>query len=348
MPGWCLGPFARVADGKPVLSPQPDTTFDCPMRGRPVRWESDHVFNPAAVVRGGKVCLLYRAEDDSGSGIGMHTSRVGFAQSADGLRFTSRAHPVLFPDDDLQKRTEWTGGCEDPRIVETESGTFVLTYTQWDRKVARLAVATSSDLITWQKHGPAFAKELDGRFVNRWSKSGSIVTRLEGQRLIAARIDGAYWMYWGEGNMHMATSSDLLDWRIVLDDAGEPLTVAQPRPGMFDSYLVEPGPPAIITDHGIVLLYNGKNGKARPDPSLPLGIYTAGQCLFDALDPRRLVDRTDTWFLRPDQAHEVSGQYTAGTTFIEGLVRFNGKWLLYYGAADSFVGVAVCEKPRPS
>jgi beta-1,2-mannosidase len=141
MPDWCLGPFERVADGKPVLSPNPRATFDCPMRGRPVRWESDHVFNPAAaaVVREGKVCLLYRAEDDSGSGIGKHTSRIGLAESADGLRFTRRAQPVLFPGEDAQKATEGPGGCEDPRIVETEDGTYVLTYTQWDRKVARLA-----------------------------------------------------------------------------------------------------------------------------------------------------------------------------------------------------------------
>jgi predicted GH43/DUF377 family glycosyl hydrolase len=344
MPDWCLGPFERVNGGKPILSPNATSTFDCPMRGRSVRWESDHVFNPAAVVRRGKVCLLYRAEDDSGTAIGKHTSRIGFAESADGLSFFSRATPVLYPAEDSQQDAEWPGGCEDPRIIEAEDGTYVLTYTQWDRKIARLAVATSTDLITWKKHGSAFAKEHNGRFRDTWSKSGSIVTRLEGDRFVAARINGLYWMYYGEGDMHIATSSNLRDWRIVLDDAGAPLNVAQPRPGKFDSYLVEPGPPAILTRHGIVLLYNGKNGKAHPDPALPVGIYTAGQCLFDPHDPRRLVERTDTWFLRPDAAHEITGQYTAGTTFIEGMVRLGGRWLLYFGAADSFVGVAVSDQ----
>src|SRR5215207_5073736 len=138
MKDWCLGPFNRVADGKPVLAPRPDAMFDCPMRGRPVRWESDHVFNPAAVVRDGKVCLLYRAEDDSGNGIGKHTSRIGYAQSSDGLNFSDRRRqPVLFPAVDPQNNAEWPGGCEDPRIVETGSGGYVLTYTQWDRSTAR-------------------------------------------------------------------------------------------------------------------------------------------------------------------------------------------------------------------
>jgi predicted GH43/DUF377 family glycosyl hydrolase len=342
LPDWCIGPFERVGDGRPVLSPNPKSTFDCPMQGRPVRWESDHVFNPAAVVRDGKVCLLYRAEDDSGSGIGKHTSRVGLAESADGLRFSTWPQPVLYPAEDAQRATEWPGGCEDPRIVQAEDGSYVLTYTQWDRKVARLAVATSQDLVTWKKHGPAFARELDGRFRDHWSKSGSIVTQLEGDRFIAAKIDGVYWMYYGEGTMYVATSSDLCNWRIVLNEKGEPLPVASPRPGKFDSQLVEPGPPAVITGRGIVLLYNGKNSKVSPDPTLPVGIYTAGQLLFDTRDPHRLVDRTDSWFLRPHGAHEETGQYVAGTTFIEGLVRLGGKWLLYYGAADSHVGVAMC------
>jgi predicted GH43/DUF377 family glycosyl hydrolase len=346
-PDWCLGPFARVADGKPVLTPNPDSIFDCPMRRRAVRWESYHVFNPAAVVRGDKVCLLYRAEDDSGSGIGMHTSRIGFAESPDGVTFARRYRPVLYPDADPQARTEWTGGCEDPRIVETDDGLYVLTYTQWDRTVARLAVATSSDLLTWQKQGPAFGRELGGRFADRWSKSGSIVTRLHGDRFVATRIGGVYWMYWGEGDIHLATSDDLINWKVMIDPAGEPIVVAAPRPGYFDSRLVEPGPPAILTHRGIVLLYNGKNDPEHPDSTLPADVYSAGQCLFDASDPRRLVDRTDTPFLRPQGAHEVTGQYVAGTTFIEGLVRRNGTWLLYFGAADSFVGVAACDRPWP-
>jgi predicted GH43/DUF377 family glycosyl hydrolase len=344
---WCLGPFTRVADGKPVLAPNPNTSFNCPMRGRPVRWESDHVFNPAAVVRNGKVCLLYRAEDDSGSGIGMHTSRIGYAESRGGFEFIRRPQPILFPDADGQKQTEWTGGCEDPRIVETDDGTYVLTYTQWDRTIARLAVATSNDLIKWRKHGPAFGEELVGRFRNRWSKSGSIVTRLHGDRLVATRIDGLYWMYWGEGSLHLATSDDLLNWRVVDDAAGEPLVVAAPRPGHFDSGLVEPGPPAIVTDRGVVLLYNGKNGADQPEPALPPGVYSAGQCLFDVSDPRLLIDRTETSFLRPEHAHEVTGQYVAGTTFIEGLVRWRGKWLLFFGAADSFVGAVTCDASWP-
>src|SRR5205823_7004881 len=110
-------------------------------------------------VRNGKVYVLYRAEDASGDAqIGHHTSRLGLAESADGLHFTRRSEPVLYPDKDEQATYEWSGGVEDPRVVETDGGEYVLTYTQWNRDIPRLAVATSRDLVHWTKHGPAFAK----------------------------------------------------------------------------------------------------------------------------------------------------------------------------------------------
>jgi predicted GH43/DUF377 family glycosyl hydrolase len=47
--------------------------------------------------------------------------------------------------------------------------------------------------------------------------------------------------------------------------------------------------------------------------------------------------------LKPSLPHEITGQYAAGTTFSEGLVFFKGKWYLYYGTADSFIGVAIAK-----
>jgi len=318
---WAIGPFLRPEPGSPILAPNATAVFECPMRGRSVAWESDNVFNPCAVVRGGRVYLLYRAEDGSGAGIGEHTSRIGLAVSRDGIHFEARPTPVLFPAEDGAKEFEWPGGCEDPRIVEADGG-YVLTYTGWNRKTARLEVATSRDLIHWVKHGPA----LSGALRDQWSKSGSIVTRVEGDHLVAARIKGRYWMYWGEGTIRVATSDDLISWTPV--DGG----VISPQAGMFDATLAEPGPAAVLTERGIVFIYNGKGVD---------GSYSAGQILFDRDDPDRVLDRTETPFLKPERAWERTGQYEAGTVFTEGLVHFKGKWILYYGAADSRVGCAV-------
>jgi predicted GH43/DUF377 family glycosyl hydrolase len=62
--------------------------------------------------------------------------------------------------------------------------------------------------------------------------------------------------------------------------------------------------------------------------------------LFDVEHPEKMLDRTDAPFYKPEADFERTGQYRAGTTFLEGLVFFKGKWLLYYGCADSYVAVA--------
>src|SRR5881296_275784 len=153
---WTFGPFEKPKQVNPVITPSRVSTFVSPMNDSLVHWEEHATFNPAAVVRRGRVYVLYRAEDASGEmQIGRHTSRLGLAESEDGLRFSRRGAPVLYPAKDGQARYEWPGGVEDPRLVETEEGVYVLTYTQWNRDVPRLAVATSSDLVHWTKHGPA-------------------------------------------------------------------------------------------------------------------------------------------------------------------------------------------------
>jgi predicted GH43/DUF377 family glycosyl hydrolase len=148
-------------------------------------------------------------------------------------------------------------------------------------------------------------------------------------------------MYWGEGEVHLAASGDAIDWRPVENAKGDPITVLGRRPGHFDSAFPEVGPPPVLTDRGILILYNGKNDPANGDKALAPETYAAGQALFAADDPSKLLARLEDPFFKPEMPFEKTGQYTAGTTFIEGLVFFKGKWFLYYGCADSLVGVAV-------
>jgi predicted GH43/DUF377 family glycosyl hydrolase len=341
---WQIGPFERPPNAVPVITPNRQSLFQDPMSGQPVHWEALHTFNPAAVVRNGKVYVLYRAEDDSGEmRIGLHTSRLGLAESEDGIHFTRRPEPVFYPGNDSQKDREWPGGCEDPRVVESEDGTYVLTYTQWNRHKTDAAIATSSDLIHWTKHGPSLGTE--GKYGALSYKSAGIVTRLQGGRLLAAKIGGKYWMYWGEGVIRLATSQDLIHWKPVEDQRGEPVVVLAKRAGRFDSSFPETGPPPVLTAGGIVVIYNGKNAPEGGDPSLGPNAYAAGEALFAADDPAKLIARTDLPVFQPELPFEKTGQYQAGTTFVEGLVWFRNQWFLYYGCADSMVGVARSGNP---
>jgi predicted GH43/DUF377 family glycosyl hydrolase len=325
-----IGPFTRVPGA--LLGPQPD-----------LWWATKDVFNPGAVVRDGAVHLLVRGEDNIGRFAG--TSRIGLARSTDGVTFGVEPEPVLVPT------TEWEdeGGCEDPRVVEAPDGTYVCTYTGFDGARPRLMVATSPDLRTWTTQGLAFAGT---PYADVSAKSGAIVTALVDGRLVATRIGDAYWMYFGEGVMYAATSDDLVHWTPVDYDATGDRTlsmedghwkvnrvpgvralrpVMMPRRGRFDERVTEPGPPAVLTEAGIVLIYNGSDRRFA---------YAPGQAVFDAADPTACIARPAEPFLRPETPDEQRGQVD-NVCFAEGLVVHDGKWRLYFGMADSRIGSAV-------
>lgn len=348
LPDWALGGFVRPEKANPIITPNPSNQFDCPMQDKKIGWEESDVFNPAATVKDGKIYVLYRAEDNSATGIGKRTSRIGLAESEDGIHMKRRKTPVMYPDKDNMKEYEWEGGCEDPRVTMTKDGLYVMAYTSWNRKVARLCIATSRDLVKWEKHGPAFAKAYNGRFKDIFCKSGSMVTEIKNGKQVLTKIDGKYFMYWGEHAVYAATSDDLVNWTPILDEKNELATVIKPRPQYFDSALTECGPPAILTDKGIVLLYNGKNqtNDSKRDKRFTAGAYCAGQILTDPKEPLKVLQRLDVPFFRPMASFEKSGQYVDGTVFIEGLVFFQNKWYLYYGCADSQVSVAIYDPAK--
>lgn len=348
LPDWALGGFVRPEKANPIITPNPSNQFDCPMQDKKIGWEESDVFNPAATVKDGKIYVLYRAEDNSATGIGKRTSRIGLAESEDGIHMKRRKTPVMYPDKDNMKEYEWEGGCEDPRVTMTEDGLYVMAYTSSNRKVARLCIATSHDLVKWEKHGPAFAKAYNGRFKDIFCKSGSMVTTIKDGKQVLTKIDGKYFMYWGEHAVYAATSDDLVNWTPILDEKNELATVIKPRPQYFDSALTECGPPAILTDKGIVLLYNGKNqtNDSKRDKRFTAGAYCAGQILTDPKEPMKVLQRLDVPFFRPMASFEKSGQYVDGTVFIEGLVFFKNKWYLYYGCADSQVSVAIYDPAK--
>lgn len=350
---WALLGFTKADSSNPVLGPSPAGVFTDPILRQAVRWEEKDVFNPAATVKDGRVWLLYRAENKVGKFA--KASRIGLATSADGIHFTRQPTPILYPANDARKKYEWPGGIEDPRLVEGPNHLYYLTYTAYDGHLARLHVATSPDLRHWTKYGNVFAGAYGGKYVDKWAKSGAIVARYEADgRVVAAQINGNYWMYWGDTQIWLATSPDLIHWTPLEMTPGErppvPLrstaatvpnlrVILPTRAGKFDSDLVEPGPPAMLTDQGIRLLYNGRNEPAFGDKALPAGTYAAGQALFDRRDPTKLLRRLDTYFLRPDRPYETTGQVNQ-VVFLEALVRLNNRWLLYYGTADSKIAVA--------
>ncbi len=342
---WQIGPFVKADSANPIMGPQ-QTKWFCPIRQDTVHWEAKDVFNPCAVVRDGKVYMLYRAEDLEGKHNG--TSRIGLAVSEDGLYFERYPMPVFYPEEDEWKHLEWEGGVEDPRIVEDENGLYYMTYTAYDGEKTRLCIATSEDLIVWRKHGVVFP-EVDEMLEKTLSfKSGLIVTKLVNDKLVATKINGKYWMYWNVGELYLATSDDLIRWEPVMKDDGSyyaPALQARPDKLYVDNIMCEPGPAAMITESGIVVLYNGIYNGVPSEGGRPDGdvlTWAGVQALFDANNPIKCIARAEDAFIRPEKDYEITGQVN-NVTFIEGLVYFKNKWFLYYGTADSYIAVAVAD-----
>lgn len=331
---WAMTGFVKADSLNPILQPDSTQQFNCPISKHTLNWEERNVLNPSAVVKDGKVYLLYRAQDRT------MTSRLGVAVSEDGLHFIKQPQPVFFPTNDSMQTYEWKGGVEDPRVVESEDGTYILTYTSYDGKTARLCLATSKDLNTWTKHGLVLS---DAKYKNTWCKSGAIVVRQSGEKMIATKINGQYWMYFGDTDLFMASSDDLIHWTVAENEESKKMiTVLHPRMGYFDSRLVEPGPYALLKEEGVLLIYNGSNAANFNDTSMPKFTYSAGQALFHKDRPYQLINRTTTNFIQPDKDYEKIGEVNE-VCFVEGLVYFKKKWFLYYGTADSKIAVAVKE-----
>ncbi|MFT5884399.1 MAG: putative GH43/DUF377 family glycosyl hydrolase [Arcticibacterium sp.] len=345
---WAMLGFEKMDDINPILKPSKKLIFTDPITNQEVLWEERNVLNPTALVKDDKVHMLYRAQDVNG------TSRIGLAISEDGLHFTKMPNPIFYPQQDDMKTLEWNyqksdnevlskdktlfDGAEDPRIVEDENGVYFMTYTAYDGKTARLCIASSKDLTNWTKHGLVLGGE---KYKDQWSKAGAIVVEQKGDKMIAKRINGKYWMYFGDTNLFMASSEDLIHWNVLEDgESGQMISVLHPRKGFFDSRLVESGPYALYTEEGILMIYNSSNAANYNDAALPKFTYAASQVLFNKSAPYKQIDRLKGHFIHPDKDYEKEGEVNE-VCFVEGLVHFKNKWFLYYGTADSKIAVAV-------
>lgn len=280
-------------------------------------FDSRGAFNPAVIKEGNDYFMLYRAESLE-DGL---TGRIGLARSQDGINFVKHPEPVIVPDQDFDR-----AGCEDPRLVKI-GDTYYLTYVGncVRYETGNICLATSKDLIRWEKHGSILNPKKD------WDRG-----QVKAGAILPQRINGKYVMYFmGEKEpwktaIGVAYSNDLINWY-------EPLSkpVLLPRKGYFDSQGVEPGPPPLLTEEGIWLIYCGWCETC---------VYEVGAVLFSRDDPSKVLQRSDELIFTPARNW---GEFFGGISnhvVAEGLVKDRNHWLLYYGAADRACCLAIWEE----
>ncbi len=202
-------------------------------------------------------------------------------------------------------------------IVRTIGGDFVMTYVSTIQDVKQLMLAISRDLISWKTVGPAFS---DPR---PCSMGGVIVGYYEEDDFIAKKIDHRYWMIWGEDALHLATSTDLLEWTPLRTPSGALHILYGPANEGFDDTKLMIGPPPIWHSDGILMFYHGSSFKS----SSGIDIIRPGQVVLDPLNPKMVLARSPMPIL--DQ--EISSDVVQ----IQSITKHDGSLALYASAANN-------------
>ena len=276
-------------------------------------FESKAVYNPTVIVDDSTINMIYRAEGrDTGTGV------LALAFSKDSKDFERyKRNPIIRPEFDYE-----SFGCEDPRVVKIND-IFYLTYVGNDhgRTPGDICLATSEDLIKWEKHGEIIQPS------HNWNKS-----KIKAGVIVPENINGSYIMYFlgekkaWETSIGIAFSKDLIRWKEPVDKP-----VIAPRKGYFDSKGTEPGATPIIMKNGILLIYNGWDEEH---------IHKTGWVLFSKDDPTKVIGRCKKPIIEPVLDFERKG-FVDNVTFAEGVIFFKGMWYLYYGAADKYIGLVM-------
>ena len=268
-------------------------------------WEKTAVFNCGIIYHNDLVHMIYRATDITSNGKeGKYVNNLGYAVSSDGIHFNRLEKPILVNDVPQELR-----GPEDPRIVRLND-TFYMTYTGYGGRFDgdyRICLASSSNLISWKRHGV---------LLNEANKDAALFPeKINGRYLMLHRRSPDIWL---------AYSDDLLHW-------GNHRSLMQPIADSYwqDEKIGAAGPP-IKTKDGWLLIYHGVSKD---------GHYSLGVALLDLQDPTKILFRQTEPILEPELEWEING-YVPNVVFSCGQATIDGKIYVYYGGADTAIGVA--------
>jgi len=307
----------------PIISPRAEN-----------EWEAWQTFNPGVILlddpeklRNGasKVHFLYRAIGSDG------ISRFGYAVSSDGFTIDERLSYPVFEHRLTKGAFNYYsfasggsfGGAEDPRLVRVEDEDKIyMTYTACD---GGLRVGLTSIMVDdflkrkWRWRAPALISP-PGEVHKNWM-------------LFPEKINGQYAILTSINPKIFITYRDTLDFK-----EGEYITSTYNgvcRRNCWDTCVRGAGAPPIKTNYGWIVFYHAIDER-------DLGKYKVGAMLLGIADPTVVLSRSQNPILEPEEVYENNG-FKGGVVYVSGAVIKDGKLLLYYGAADSYVGVAYAD-----
>ena len=236
-------------------------------------------------------------------------SHIRVARSSDGLSIDEVSGPVFAPS------TEWGEyGIEDARVTKT-GGRYYITYATISRRGVSAALASTTDFVTFVRHGITFPPENKDMVL--------FPEQIRGDYVALHRPANSTF---SPPQMWVARSKNLIDWGRHQHLAG----------GVYDweGGRIGAGPPPIKTDEGWLELHHG-SGRSGPGGT---GVYAGGAMLLDLEDPGRVLRRSPQPILVPEADYELEG-FVGDVVFPTGVVETGDTLLVYYGAADTATAV---------
>lgn len=276
-----------------------------------IPYPANTVFNAAAAIVDGETLLLLRVEDRSG------LSHLTVARSRDGVGgWRMETGPSFAASPHTHVEELW--GVEDPRLTWVpEHKQWIFAYTAYSRGGPMVSLAATKDFRRFERLGPVMPPEdkdaalFPVQFGGRWA-------------LIHRPMPGVHAL---GSHIWLSFSPDLKHW-------GDHKILLHARAGGFwDANKIGLGPPPLLTDRGWLLMYHGVRHTAAGDT------YRLGLALLHRDDPRRVLRRASEWVFAPSEPYEHAGD-VAGVVFPCGWTVVDGDLRLYYGAADTCIGLA--------
>jgi len=280
------------------------------------------VFNPGAVEFRNKYLLMLRVQNR-----GRETYLLK-ATGDDGIHFAISDQVVQF--NGMEKITEKIYHCYDPRITRIDDVYYIMFAMDMDDG-CRLGLAQTQNFESFEfmgivseednRNGVLFPEKINGKYL-RLDRPNEIDLP-DGPRTGSI--------------IRLSESDDLLDWQTVGP-------VISGRSHYWDE-LIGAGPPPIKTEQGWLQIYHGV--ATHFDNS---NIYQAGVMLFDLENPLKVIGRSRYNILEPREMYELVGQvpnvvFPSGAIVKEvddnGFAKLTSQVLIYYGAADTTVCLAV-------
>lgn len=327
--------------------------------------EAEGVLNPASG-RGpdGQLYLLPRLVADG------NVSRVGLARVVieDGVPVSVEREGVVLQPDRGWERGVGNAGTEDPRTTWIETlGLHVMTYVAYGPLGPRTAVAVSEDLRDWRRLGPVLFRYQDDldMDLNLFHNKDTVffpepVTAPDGTESLAV-LHRPMWDLGetkpGQGVRVPAGVEDerqsiwisYVPLSAVRDDLGalalweQHRFVAGPQ-FPFEEVKIGGGPPPLRIPEGWLVLHHGVTGVIDSAFSQQQKVnYAAGALILDAEDPSRVIARTPEPLLAPETDDERSG-IVPNVVFPTAIEEVDGRHFVFYGMADSKIGVALLER----